>query len=225
MTDEIESIITKSLNELSTLRPIFHSERDFQHELSTILKLMFKSELNKEVHLLLERPFRNNNNKTINCDIVILDGSYFYPIELKYKTKKLNYTSHFPNGAVEEFDLSNQGAQTQYRYKILIDLERIEDIVLHNCNCPIGFSITLTNDPTYYENIANYFSLHEGAIIEKELPLPIDPNNGTYGKSMHNIVLNNAYLIKWKPYSIIEERNGTFKYNIFTTVRADYSNE
>lgn len=117
MSDNIKELIVFALTELSKDRHVFHSESDFQHEFATILKLHFKTYLNRDIFVLLERPFSFRDDGIIKkCDIVILDNQKFYPIELKYKVKNLFNQGTLGEDFTETFILSNQNSHPQYRY-------------------------------------------------------------------------------------------------------------
>ena len=116
----------KSIIELQNQRPIFHSEDDLKLALAFIIK-----QNNPEFEIRLEKPvelemINRNEEKTIvraPIDIVVIDpnGNY-YPIELKYKTRKANISHN-----EENYILAEHGAQDVGRYSFRKDIYRIEN--------------------------------------------------------------------------------------------------
>lgn len=141
MKFDIKEILKKLFKE----RPIFHSEADFQFALAWKIK-----ELNPESKIRLEMRSDNFDRKEYLDILVELDNKK-YPIELKYKTKKLDYEWNDKDDK-EKFNLSNQGAQDNGRYDFIKDISRIERIV---DSISIGYAIFLTNDKSYWEASKN----------------------------------------------------------------------
>jgi len=80
-------------------RPIFHSEADFQFSLAWDIQRAYPT-----ADIRLEYPPENEPNRYI--DILVRNKEYSYPIELKYKTKKLSATI-----GDEQFHLKDHSAQ------------------------------------------------------------------------------------------------------------------
>ena len=182
--------IHRVMTELSKVRPIFHSEADFQFALAgQIGKMMPDSQIR------LDRPL-----KGVYLDIWISDQSdQQVAVELKYKTKPL---LALDNGEV--FYLKEQGAGNHGCYDFLKDVERVESVKR-------GFAIILTNDPSYWtegsvRKDSNYyaFRIHEGRKLSGELRWK-DPEKGSAkrGNRQKPIKLSGSYNLQWQDYSEI----------------------
>ena len=221
--NDVTSCIESAISELQTKRPIFHSEADFQLALACELKEVFKkANVNYEVRL--EKPeklvmeYHKNAvsqpkaTKATNAsfDIVIVDDKdNLYPIELKYKTKKLDVKY-----GGEIYNLSGQGDTNLGRYSFRKDICRLEKYLQKyktDDNIVKGYFIAIVNDLDYVSKnvrITNKgdqkYSFHCGAKLE---------NNAfwTSGKSwqkksnlMYELNLEGDYTIEWQPYSKLE---------------------
>lgn len=228
----------KSIIELQNSRPIFHSEDDLKLALAFNIK-----ENNPEFEIRLERPVplemidRNGQKIIVRApiDIVVIDGNGgVYPIELKYKTKKVNIVFKGEN-----YVLAGQGAQDVGRYSFRKDIFRIESYKTKYLDFKCGYVLILTNDNEYYErnvsekdNFDKHFSFHDNAILNN-LDLGWNYNKidkTKYKLSENNVWLNsnskehwsckkdyfyklnllNEYKITWEKFSNFE--NTTFKY-------------
>lgn len=137
---------------------IFSSEAQFQFDLAWELREQKYGET-----VLLEHLIQNDSKgKKRYIDIVIKNGDYCIPIELKYKTadKKIEYL--LDNGEI--IKTYNQGACDIGCYDFLKDLSRVEDIVLDKEHIFIkgksmkvekGYVIIITNEKTYFEGPKN----------------------------------------------------------------------
>ncbi len=149
-----------------------------------------------------------SNKNNIYVDIVLEKNGSFYPIEVKYKTKKqeLDYNILGQNIKME---LKDQGAQDIGRYDFWKDVKRTE--LLSNCaNVKAGCVLFITNDRHYGVNslgknvgYAN-FSMHQERIINKKTKSEnLDwKNNVAISKGRRAIELMNRYDIKWDKFEI-----------------------
>lgn len=228
----------KSIIELQNQRPIFHSEDDLKLALAFIIK-----QYNPEFEIRLERPvelemINRNEIKSIvraPIDIIVIDskGNY-YPIELKYKTRKANISHNDEN-----YILAEQGAQDAGRFSFRKDIYRIENYKLKHLNYKYGYVLILTNDDAYFEknvfekdNFDKYFSFHDEAQLNRfdlswnyskidKSKYTLDENNVWYDKNskehwtckkdyFYKLDLSKEYGISWKDFSVFDEM--TFKY-------------
>jgi len=226
----IKEKIRKSLELLKIDRPIYHSEDDFKFSFSKVLQ----EELGKNYTIRLERPEeilmlkRDGTTKVARApiDIVVINKitSEFYPIELKYKTKK--YETIHQN---EKYKLTEQGATDIGRFSFRKDIYRIEQLVKNKSIQ--GFFIVITNENKYLQNISNKdtldknFSFHNNAILDKEDKswnykkqlasgyslnddFKLIKNNKLHwtstGDEFYKLNLKNTYEIKWETYSKFE---------------------
>ena len=150
----IKEKIRKSLEILKIDRPIYHSEDDFKFSFSKVLQ----EELGKNYTIRLERPEeilmlkKDGTTKVARApiDIVVINKitSEFYPIELKYKTKKYEIIHQD-----EKYKLTEQGATDIGRFSFRKDIYRIEQLVKDKT--VQGFFIVITNENKYLQNISN----------------------------------------------------------------------
>ena len=128
--------MTHLMSELARVRPVFHSEADFQHSLA----LCFHDVI-PECRVRLEfKPFPTER---MYLDIWLPDIKV--AVELKYYTRKFNYEYEG-----ETFTLSNQSAQPVSRYDYLKDIKRLERLSTQQV-ANAGYVILLTNDSTYWQ--------------------------------------------------------------------------
>jgi hypothetical protein len=195
------------LGELKTERPIFHSEADFQFALAW--KIHKK---HGEAQIRLEYPIQQaaKSKKVEYLDLLVTLGKECFPIELKYKTKAKNKKEPLSvcvRG--EQFHLKGHGAQICGAYDFMKDICRVESFISSLAGCMCGYTLWLTNDLYYLhaprDTNAGYaaFSVHQGAIKEKSVPMNWGANISAKTKKGRKAVLtlHNDYTIKWEPYS------------------------
>ena len=193
------------IDRLSSLRPIFNMEADFQFALGWEIQKKFPDWSVRFEH----KP--TNLNDRIFVDLWI-KGDQTYAIELKYKTRKLDV-----NVKGESFNLLDQSAQDIGRYDFLKDIERLENIVSIHDNVK-GYAIILTNDSAYWkspatETIDAEFRIHEGRILNGELAWSTEAGAGTMRKREKPIKLTGTYKLSWKDYSQVSSTSyGKFRY-------------
>lgn len=167
-------------------KEVFYNERELQMNLAMWLKCIYK-DVYIEYYIPKPKMVFNNYQNTplipypyvwdseMKLDIVVKIDDFYYPIELKYKTRELDQKL-FPNGVhIERFNenplrdyygnalnigvLKNQSAQNLGRYDFWKDVRRVELTVCRfNKTVKGGLSIFVTNDMTYMktQNNANY---------------------------------------------------------------------
>src|SRR5687767_6681187 len=102
------------MSRLAVLRPIFHSEADFQHALAWQIR-------EERPDLTIRLEYRSPHlDQRGYIDLWVTDGNESLGVELKYKTRA---RKEEVNG--ETFDLLNQSAQDIGRYDTLRDIERL----------------------------------------------------------------------------------------------------
>ncbi len=202
MNFDIKGIIKK----LSSERPIFHSEADFQFALAWKIKEIYS---NFEIRLEKRKTI---NGKEIYFDIFAFNENHKIAIELKYKTQKFDYEHKN-----EHFELKEQSAQDQGGYDFLKDISRLEQAVSDSI-INLGFAIFLTNDKSYWkepkrQNVNDIdFKIYNQRQIYKgqELRWKEKASKGTTGGRGNPIFLNDDYKFYWESYSQIN--NHEFKY-------------
>jgi hypothetical protein len=152
------------MGELSTLRPIFHSEADFQHPLAWLIH-----ERHPDARIRLEVPaFAASRN---HVDLLVVEGDSVTPIELKYWQAALDFVDEFG----ESFHLSNQAAQDMHRAAYAMDLMRVEELVAARPGS-VEWVVAVTNDPSYWQpgragggTSDAVFRLHDGRELSGQL--------------------------------------------------------
>jgi hypothetical protein len=147
-------------------------------------------------------------------DMIVIFKNKIYPIEVKYKTKKIDV-----NENNEIYHLKNQAAQDLGRYDYLKDIQRIESLpkIINNFVCEKGFTIILTNDNSYWKKKQNgideQFHLDDGVIKTGSLKCADHASKGSTKGRTDPIELNGKYKINWNEYSVINDPpDGVFKY-------------
>ncbi|MCL1926608.1 MAG: hypothetical protein FWF95_05670 [Syntrophorhabdaceae bacterium] len=196
------------IKKLCEKRPVFHSEADFQFALAWEIKSLYQL-----AEVRLEYPYMVPDKSIQYIDIFVQLEGHAYPIELKYKTKKLEEPFCWKN---EKFNLKNHGAQNFNRYDFIKDIRRIEAFAEQPGNFRFGYAVWLTNDPSYWdrpkdENVGYAsFSVHDGAVKTGTMKW----GKGTGKGRKKELTLKNKYTIEWKKYHDLGVPNGLLKYAV-----------
>jgi len=194
--------LIKIIENLSSTRPIFHSEADFQHALAWKIHEQVKDcaiRLEYKPPHLIRRYY---------VDIWCFREGLVTAIELKYKSRRLHV-----NVRGEIFDLLNQSAQDIGRYDFLKDIQRLEEVGLNKSNYE-GYGIFLTNDSAYWgfprddQTVDAEFRIHEGRTLSGKLNWKLSASEGTMRHRKETIHIKNVYSLKWRDYS--EPNAGTY---------------
>ena len=201
-TVKIEEIMA----ELSYVRPIFHSEADFQHALAwQIHKVVPEFEVRLE--------YKPIPHERMYVDLWLSLSGNNVVLELKYMTQMLNHTE-----VGEDFSLAQQGANDIRRYEFLRDIERLERLAQLE-HVSGGFAILLTNDSAYWskrpigsaETIDAAFHLYEGRQICGKLAWSERAGRGTTKGREAPIQIGQQYELRWRKYGVV----GTGKHQEF----------
>ncbi len=212
--------LKKVLNKLKNENEIFSSEAHFQ----LVLAMEIKNEY-PNAKVSLEHVFRQKPNWHI--DIVVNLDNEIYPIELKYKTKAIDYFN-------TKFKMKNQEARDAGRYDFLKDLMRIEELSgLDYKNDGVfgkGYVIFLTNDNLYWNTnydsskptVDDEFRIHNKRELKSGIALKWKKetrtgkliSKGTTKSRTEVIKLKGDYECKWEEYCILPDikKNGEFQY-------------
>ena len=202
--------VSAVLNASAKLRPIFHSEADFQHAIAW--------EIHKHLPgawARLERPVEVSHlNKRLHVDIWIEQDDYILAIELKYKTRAQQVRV-----GNELYAVRSQTAQDLGRYDFIKDIGRVENIVTDRAPRASGYAILVTNDPSYWthprsDNTADArFRLHEGNTLRGDLGWGTGASEGTKRGREDLLQLRGSYALRWEDYSRPAEGSyGRFRY-------------
>ena len=201
------TFITSVLAELANKRPVFHSEKDFQHTLAWEIHQRWER---CSIRMEFKPPYLVSR---VYLDIWAADKDAILPIELKYKTRRLRVKI-----GNEPFDLLDQSAQDTGRYDFLKDIQRLEQIVSGRSDI-VSYAIFLTNDSAYWrpprdsQTVDASFRIHQGRILAGELRWGSGASKGTMKTREEPIFIKGVYNLDWQNYSNpSEEPYGKFKY-------------
>jgi hypothetical protein len=207
---------------LSTQRPIFHSEADFQHAFAWLLHEKYP-----DASVRLEIPVQVDESVN-HIDILVSNAGQMFAIELKYKTRGLVLDAND-----EAFQLRNHSAQDIGRYDFVKDVYRLERFVAASPNAS-GHAILLTNDSYYWieakrtTSVDAAFRLHLGRTLTGELKWHERAAAGTMRGRETPIAIRGAYPLTWRDYSRVESPKpgcNLFRYLALEVVRTDKPNE
>lgn len=185
------------MENLSTIRPIFHSEADFQHALAWQIH-----HDSQDCSMRLEFKPSNVNNR-LYIDIWATQQTSNLAIELKYKTRGLTTKCQG-----EDFNLLDQSAQDIGRYDFIKDVSRLEQVVL--ATGATAYAIFLTNDSAYWklpinENTVDAcFRIHQGKNLSGICSWDKRASKGTTNQREQEIKIYGKYLCNWQDYSIVD---------------------
>lgn len=200
--------IPTALATLAKNRPVFHSEADFQHSLAWEIQKKLP-----DASVRLERPMMHSG-RNLHVDVWITQGAQLLALELKYKTRKVEWP--LPN-AEEKYYLRDHGAQDIGRYDFAKDIWRLEQL-LKGRQGAVGYAILLTNDSSYWSRTKGApvdadFRLDEGRMVQGALMWQQEAGIGTTRGRKTAIELYGQYTLAWDDYSLLEaSRYNRFRY-------------
>ena len=197
---------------LSQVRPVFHSEADFQHAFAWQMHMNYP-----HLKIRLEYPFYREDDTIDHIDIVAFDDNETIAFELKYKTALF-----FMPSREDVFYLKGHSAQDLGRYDFLKDIHRLEKFVTGYKNSS-GYAILLTNDGAYWnpsskaKSVCDQFRLTDQRLITGELSWSETAGKGTIKRREAPIKLKGSYKCNWRDYSEFEKSesikgSGKFRY-------------
>ncbi len=130
---------------------LFFNERDFQIHLAVYLRDLHKYD---DVDVEYYVPYTTLSNyvwkNELRLDILVRKGNEFVPVELKYKTKKVQKSILRFNETIKDIEvMKNQGAQDLGMYDFWKDVRRIELVRNRFEHVQGGLAVFLTNDKLY----------------------------------------------------------------------------
>jgi hypothetical protein len=192
---------------LAQVRPVYHSEADFQHAFAWELR-----RASPEWDVRLEVPVRTSST-SIHLDLLVRSTSGEVAIELKYKTRKLALELQG-----EQFALVSHSAQDLGRYDFFKDLARVEAFAASGPSRS-GYAIFLTNDSAYWKAPASLdygyaaFSMHGGRAVSGSFGWGERASAGTRKGRQDNINIRGSHSLAWVEYSSLPVRAyGSFRY-------------
>lgn len=188
-----------ALSALAVHRPVFHSERDFQHALAWQIQLAGPA-----ARIRLEtRPRRG-----VHLDLLVRLNGTSIAVEVKYLLAGLRATV---DG--ELFDLPHQSANDISRHDVIKDITRVE-AMLADGYADQGCVLVLTNDRSYWQpapradTIDAEFRLQEGRVLEGTLRWADRAGTGTTVGRDTPLTLTGRYACRWCDYSQVGLANG-----------------
>ncbi len=193
------------LARLAALRPVFHSEADFQQAFAWEVRMQ-----DPTVHVRLEtRPAPG-----MRLDLLLTseDGLRRSAVELKYLTRL--WTGEH---AGERFELKDQGAQDIRAHDVVKDIVRVEKFVaaMPGSN---GAVVCVGNDPSYWNapthgrpTNADAFRLHEGVVLHGTRAWGPLTGAGTSRGREEPLPLVGTYRMAWSDYSALPGPRGVFR--------------
>lgn len=185
------------MRSLASVRPLFHSEADFQFAFAQEL-----SRLASSVQCRLEVPRAREGRRKEYLDLLCMGAETSTAIEFKYFTRPW-----VGEADGEAHNLRAHAATDLARLYFVHDIVRLERTPLgRNSN---GLAIMLTNEPRLWTAPANgrrptndwAFRIHEGAHLSGTL----DWGNG-YGANQRE--LSGSYEARWHDFSDLDEQPG-----------------
>ena len=202
--------IQLAFESLCEKRSVFHSEADFQFAFAWEIQRLYP-----QADIRLEYPSIKEPKKY--KDLIVKHKGYVYPIELKYKTKKLSISI-----GEEQYFLKDHGAQDLGAYDCIKDICRIESLANHLSGFRNGFVIWLTNDPFYWRLPSRpdvgyaEFSIHNGSKKSGLMRWGSNLGAGTIRGRESDLLLRSEYEVTWNGYSDLGIRNGLFKHTLLS---------
>lgn len=197
------------MERLASVRPIFHSEADFQHALAWRIQLE-----NPTAAVRLEtRPERG-----LRLDLLVRVDQERVAVELKYLVA--GFEGLFDG---ERFDLPNHGAHDISRHDVVKDIARVERFVADGV-ADSGWTVVLSNDRNYWrpgtksDPVDAMFRIHDGQHLIGTLKWGPRAGSGTTKGRSQPLDLGQAYSCGWRDYSTVIASDGRtvpFRYLAF----------
>lgn len=208
------------IEELAPVRPVFHSEADFQHALALSLG-------NAGFDVRLEKPLDAKiNGEPARCELDLLvsaERQSATAIELKYFRKAWSGTIDR-----ESFRLVDTWGTNLSRFDCWADFQRVQAIVDAGY-AEVGYAVALTNasdawsvDTSLGDTFAKHFSINDGRRFEsgQELRWHKNPtaNSVSSKRLAHSpIVVPNDGVCEWRSYRRLPGKHGEFRFLIMET--------
>ena len=203
MTNLIEIVQQDVFAFLESNNELLFNERDFQMHLATCLRNSANHYDDVDVEYYVPKTELKNYiwDSELRLDIVVKKDGEYCPVELKYKTKKVEkQLTRFDEVLHDKVVvMKNQGAQDLGMYDFWKDVRRVELVRNRFKNVKGGLAVFVTNDPLYTkksrENSNNFlFNMDEGEHgTDKHWQNP----ESTCPKTHPNFEVEREYAIKW----------------------------
>lgn len=189
------------LADLSSRRPVFHSEADLQFALAQAI-----AAADPDIQVRLE--VRQPGDRAEYVDLVCAKSVRRTLIELKYATT--GWVGKDPSG--ERFQVKHHAAYDLARRYFIHDVSRLERFT-SEVDSDDGIALMLTNEPGLWNPRVGrritrdaQFRIHEGRVLEGKLRW------GNGGSSQFDQKLTGSYPAVWRDYSNLEGPRGQFRW-------------
>ena len=185
---------------------LLFNERDFQMHLATWLRgsTNHYDDVDVEYYVPCQELQKVGNyvwESELRLDVVVKKDGEYCPVELKYKTKKVERKiARFDEDLTDDVVvMKNQGAQDLGMYDFWKDVRRVELVCKRFERVKGGLAVFVTNDPLYTKasrpNSNNYLlNMTEGKhSVVKHWQNP----ESTCAKTHPDFEVENEYSIKW----------------------------
>lgn len=192
------------LAQLASLRPVFHSEADFQQAFAWETRSLDSS---------LRVRFETRPEPGMRLDLLLTaeDGMQT-AVELKYLVRAWQ-----GEHGGERFELKNQSAQDIRGYDVVKDIVRVERFVSSRPRSD-GAVVCLSNDALYWRapmhgrvTNADAFRLHDGVVLSGSRSWGTFTGSGSSKRREEPLVLAGEYRLAWREYSRLFGMGEEFK--------------
>ena len=189
---------------LESNKELLFNERDFQMHLATWLRNSDNNYDDVDVEYYVPSQVLDNYiwKSELRLDIVVKKDGEYCPVELKYKTKKVERKiSRFDEDLTDDVVvMKNQGAQDLGMYDFWKDVRRVELVCNRFQRVKGGLAVFVTNDEFYTkgskETSNNYlFNMSAGKAHSRQKHWA-NPES-TCAKTHPNFEVEKAYSIEW----------------------------
>lgn len=189
------------MDKLRAVRPVFHSEADFQHAFAWVLH-----EFDGSIQVRLEVGQEDRKE----LDLLCMGADSWTAVEFKYFTAAWQGSAP---GNAEVFRLRNHAARDLARLGFVSDIARLERFCGSSRIPMNGLAIMLTNDRALWSPPSTprpsrdeEFRIHEGRTLAGTLRW----GNGDYPANQRDLA--GKYQLAWQSYSTLPGKNGEFRW-------------
>ena len=182
---------------------LLFNERDFQMHLATWLRNSANSYDDVDVEYYVPSSELENYvwNSELRLDIVVKKGGEYCPIELKYKTKKVErQITRFDEALHDKVVvMKNQGAQDLGMYDFWKDVRRVELVRRRFAKVKGGLAVFVTNDALYTKAskpTSNNYLLNMNEGVHSRERHWLNPES-TCAKTHPDFEVEQEYRIEW----------------------------
>jgi hypothetical protein len=186
-----------ALGELATLRPVFHSEADFQLALAWLVQ-------QRDAAMLVRLETRPAPGVHLDVAFARPDLARTTAVELKYLTRA--WTGEVDG---ERYELKDHGAQDIRAYDVVKDVVRVEKFIAAQPGAD-GAVIVLANDPSYWRlakvgdaSNAAAFRVSEGVTLTGARAWGPNTGAGTMKGRIGALEVAGRYELRWADYSCL----------------------